>query len=58
MITNPFIEGLIVLVIGIGCYLGGSIAKVPELTHLGDVLTGVAIGYIGHQALVTPPPHA
>jgi hypothetical protein len=56
MILNAFVEGLLAVIAGVVCYVLGAILNVPEVTHMGDLLTGIGIGYMGHQALVTPPP--
>lgn len=56
MFTNPFVEGLLMLVLGIGCVVGGNLLKITELSPLGQTLTGIGLGYIGHAALVQPPP--
>ena len=56
MLLNPFVEGLIVLVLGIACYVLAAFVNKPELSTLGSTLAGIGIGYLGHTALVAPPP--
>ena len=57
MLTNPFIEGIALLLVGIACLVSGHlISNAADLSQLGATLTGGAMGYVLHAAVVQPPP--
>lgn len=51
MITNPFLEGCIVVVLAIVCLAVGGIYNLGALNDLGQVLVGAGIGYLGGNAV-------
>jgi hypothetical protein len=62
MFTNPFLEGIILILLSIMCEIAGSgtlFSKIPDLDVAGNVLFGIGIGYIAGRALPvrqTPKP--
>ncbi len=54
MFLNPFFEGLICIIIAIGCYVLGVFIKSGELSDLGKLMVGAGIGYIGGAKVVAP----
>ena len=56
MLSNPFIQGMIGVLMGIGCIVAGAMLKIPDLSQPGQTLIGIGLGYMGHAAVVTPPP--
>jgi hypothetical protein len=54
MLTNSYLEGLILILLSIMCEIAGSgslFSKIPDLDVAGNVLFGVGIGYIAGRAL-------
>jgi hypothetical protein len=54
MFTNPFLEGVILILLSIMCEIAGSgtlFTKIPDLDVAGNVLFGIGIGYIAGRAL-------
>lgn len=50
MLLNPFVEGLLLISLGIGCYVGGSLLNIAALTDTGALLVPLGVGYMGGQA--------
>ena len=50
MFTNPFTEGVILILLGLTCVVLGAILKVDGLSPTGFTLTGLGVGYVsGNQ---------
>ena len=45
VLTNPFIEGVILVVLGLACYLVGYVIKVADLNVTGQVMITAGVGY-------------
>ena len=47
---NPFVEGLILIVLGLTCTVLSAILKITELSPTGFTLIGLGVGYVsGNQ---------
>ncbi len=50
MVVNPFIEGLVLIVLGLTCTVLSAILKITELSPTGFTLIGLGVGYVsGNQ---------
>ena len=47
LITNPFSEGIICIMLGIGCYVLAKQFAIPDLSLLGGGLGVLGTGYMG-----------
>lgn len=52
--TNPFVEGLILVALGIGTIVAGLVINAPELKDIGKTVIGVGLGYFVHSAVDKP----
>lgn len=51
LFANPVAEGIVLLLIGIGCYIVGGMLHDPDLHSLGQVVVGVGLGYTSHAGI-------
>ena len=56
MVLNPFLEGLLLIIVGIVCMVLGSVYKIDALPGIGNTLLGVGIGYVGGTAVQKSQP--
>lgn len=54
--VNPFVEGLILVALGIGTIVAGRYLNAPNLGDIGQTVIGVGLGYFVHSAVVKPMP--
>lgn len=51
LIANPFLEGVVLMLLGIGCFVAGAMIHDPELHTVGTAVTGIGIGYLSHSSV-------
>lgn len=51
LFANPFVEGVILMLMGIACFIAGTLTHDPDLHMVGTGLTGIGIGYLTHSGV-------
>ena len=51
MLINPFWEGLICILFGVGILVAAKFLAMAELSPIGQTVIGIGIGYIGGHAV-------
>lgn len=51
MILNAFVEGLLLILLGIACYIAGGFMKLQPLLDTGALLVPLGVGYMGGTAV-------
>lgn len=53
--TDPFVEGLCLVGLGIVAIVAGILINGPELRDVGKTLIGAGLGYFMHSAVTKQP---
>lgn len=53
MLFNPFLEGVVLVVLGVACMIFGKIYTLSGLDQAGNIMMGIGIGYFGKTAVET-----
>lgn len=51
MFLNPFLEGVILILIGILCMIVGGVWKIDGMGPTGNTILGIGLGYVGKTAV-------
>jgi hypothetical protein len=51
LFTNPFVEGVILVILGLACSVIGTIYKIDDVITAGPVIMGTGIGYFARSAV-------
>lgn len=51
IVGNPFVEGALCVLLGIGCYAASTYMHVSHLSDVAEMLCTLGVGYMGHAAI-------